>query len=534
MNLAKKIISLLMVATVISVCIVTAIASEQDTQDTGFSDVSARAWYAEPVKYVNENGIMRGTTDTTFEPSTPMSREMLAAVLYRTEGSPGVSGIDVFKDTEDSAWYSDAVLWASQNNIINGYGNGLFGVNDYVSREQIATIFWLYAGSPSSRGNDAGFTDSTAISDWASEAVDWAKESGIINGKERNRFDPSGNATRAEVAAVLHNYLISKNYVPDKANEHIVKRTLIAYFGRMGNTNYPVDVDATSSASLVAGNDNRLQGTTEVIANLIAERTSGDLHLIQTEQSYPADYDAVVAQNRKEQQEDYIPELKNTIENMDQYDIIFIGYPVWATTAPQAIKSFLSEYDLSGKTVIPFCTHAGYGSGRSYGDIADLIPGSDVLKGLDVEADQVDTASRSVEEWLKELNIAATGNKQQSAEKSNIIILIGTSEISAVLNDSAAAQEFKSMLPTTLSMTRMEEHEYYGSLEQNLTHESDLQTGYTVGDLAFWTPGNLFALYFDEPDKDPKGLMILGRITTDLSVFDNLGNKENVYIKISE
>ena len=92
---------------------------------------------------------MSGTSATTFSPDTPMTRAMLAAVLYRLEGSPAVTGSDSFTDTADGAWYADAVLWASQNGIVSGYGGGLFGTNDPITREQLAAILWRYSGTVS-------------------------------------------------------------------------------------------------------------------------------------------------------------------------------------------------------------------------------------------------------------------------------------------------------------------------------------------------------------------------------------------------
>lgn len=180
---------------------------------------------------------------------------------------------------------------------------------------------------------------------------------------------------------------------------------LIAYFSRMGNTEFPDGIDASTSASILLGKDNNLQGTTEYMASLIQENTGGDLHLIQTEEPYPADYDATVSQNYREQQAGIIPKLKNVSDNLDQYDIVFIGYPIWAMTIPQPIVSFLNQYDLSGKTVIPFCTHAGYGSGDSYNKIQSLCPEADVLEGFAVEAEEIQSAEQRVPQWLDELEI---------------------------------------------------------------------------------------------------------------------------------
>ena len=209
-------------------------------EDTGFSDVAADAWYADAVEYARDNGLMSGTSTTTFSPDTSMTRAMLAAVLYRLAGSPAVSGSDSFTDTTDGAWYAAAVLWASQQGLVSGYGNGLFGTNDPVSREQIAAILWRYEGSPAAdRGTD--FADESSIASYASGAVDWARANGIINGMSGNLFAPKGNATRAQVATILMNYIQNDTPAPDPDPDPDPtpsqgSRTLIAYFSATGNT----------------------------------------------------------------------------------------------------------------------------------------------------------------------------------------------------------------------------------------------------------------------------------------------------------
>ena len=146
MRAKRKILGVLLTASILSAGISVAAAADSDT---GFTDVPAGAWYADAVEYVRDNGLMNGTTATTFDPDGTMTRAMLAQTLYRAAGNPGVSGSDSFTDTADGTWYADAVLWASQQGVVSGYGNGLFGVDDPVSREQIAAILWRYAGSPS-------------------------------------------------------------------------------------------------------------------------------------------------------------------------------------------------------------------------------------------------------------------------------------------------------------------------------------------------------------------------------------------------
>ena len=141
----KKLLAVMVALAMLSMLTVSACAA---AGDAGFADVDADAWYAEAVAYCREHGLMNGTSDTTFEPESNLTRAMLVTVLYRSAGSPAVTGADNFTDTVDGAYYADAVVWASQQSIVSGYGNGLFGTNDPVTREQMTAIFWRYAGSP--------------------------------------------------------------------------------------------------------------------------------------------------------------------------------------------------------------------------------------------------------------------------------------------------------------------------------------------------------------------------------------------------
>ena len=199
-----------------------------------FSDVPNGAWYADAVDYVYEHGIMNGTSATTFSPNTPMTRAMLVTVLHRAAGSPSAATGTAFSDVPSGAYYTDAVAWASANSIVTGYGNGRFGSNDPVSRAQIAAILWRYAGSPSAEaGQD--FADESSIPAYASAAVDWARANGVVNGTTGNRFDPNGNATRAQVATILRNYLTMTPVTP-QPDPSTGNKILVAYFSGSGNT----------------------------------------------------------------------------------------------------------------------------------------------------------------------------------------------------------------------------------------------------------------------------------------------------------
>ncbi len=182
------------------------IDSEPAEWQNPFVDVKQGDWFYGSVEYVCENCLFYGTSETTFSPTVNMSRGMQAAVLYRLAKEPETSVGDLFDDVVDGKYYAEAVAWAAENNIVAGYGNHRFGPDDLITREQLATILWRYAGSPESTGKLDGFTDGNKATDYAVPALRWAVEQKIISGKGNGSLDPRGKATRAEVAAMLMRY----------------------------------------------------------------------------------------------------------------------------------------------------------------------------------------------------------------------------------------------------------------------------------------------------------------------------------------
>ncbi len=172
-----------------------------------FNDAQPTAWYHDGVHACIANGLMTGTGNGHFEPSTPLSRGMLAQILYNREGKPAVGGGSTFPDVPAGAWYENAVKRASATGIVAGYENGSYGPGDAVTREQLVVILWRHAGSPVPI-NSTPFSDFNDTREYARDAVRWAYGSSIISGKEGNRFDPSGRASRAEVAQMLKNYFM--------------------------------------------------------------------------------------------------------------------------------------------------------------------------------------------------------------------------------------------------------------------------------------------------------------------------------------
>ena len=176
-----------------------------------FGDVTVSDWFYDDVRYVYANGIMDGTSSDRFAPNAPLTRAMIVTILYRMDGSPAMSGASDFKDVDSNKWFAKAVAWAAANGIVNGYGSGLFGPNDPVTREQLAAILYRYAvyggmTAVTLEENLGSFADTAQLSAYAIQAMNWAVGQGLINGSGSNLV-PKAQATRAQVAAIIHRYL---------------------------------------------------------------------------------------------------------------------------------------------------------------------------------------------------------------------------------------------------------------------------------------------------------------------------------------
>jgi len=171
-----------------------------------FADVQENAWYYQAVKFVASNGLFLGTGETEFTPSGNMTRGMLATVLYRLAKEPEVTAGPSFNDVAAGQYYAKAVTWAAAKDIVRGYGNGSFEPGDFITREQLAVMLWRYAGSPAGSASLDSFTDGSQTAAWAVEALQWAVEQKLINGRDNGSLDLKGKATRAEVAAILLRY----------------------------------------------------------------------------------------------------------------------------------------------------------------------------------------------------------------------------------------------------------------------------------------------------------------------------------------
>lgn len=175
-----------------------------------FSDVKSADWYYDAVKYVYENGIMAGTSTTKFSPDTNLTRGMIVTMLYRVEDQPTVTATNKFTDVKSGDYYYDAVRWAAQNGIVTGTSSTTFSPNTNITRQDLATILYRYVkeykGQTASLGTLTGFADASQVSDYASSAMKWAVGKGIVNGVAGSLL-PKGNATRAQAATMFQRLL---------------------------------------------------------------------------------------------------------------------------------------------------------------------------------------------------------------------------------------------------------------------------------------------------------------------------------------
>ena len=376
MKLLKRLSLFLLVAALLVTMIPSAFAANS------FTDVRSTDWFSDAVSYVQERGLMSGTSATHFSPNEPTTRAMLVTILYRAAGQPETTGQSSFADVLARDYFANAVAWASENNIVTGYSRTRFGSNDPVSREQIATLLWRYAGSPSA-GSAQNFADRNQISDYAADAVNWARANSIVNGRPGNRFDPKANATRAEVATILRNFL-SQQSNPDTPETPTTtsSKTLVVYF----------------SAS----------GSTKAVAETIADELDADIFELVPTQPYSSDdLNWTVSGSRVNREHDDeslrdIALTQTTPANWDDYDTVLIGYPIWWGIAAWPVNNFVKDNNFTGKTVIPFCTSSSSGLGQSGDLLENMANGGTWQSGQRFSSG---ASSSTIREWAAGLGL---------------------------------------------------------------------------------------------------------------------------------
>ena len=205
MSRSKKIMALFLSIVMVLGLLPASAFAANDT--SAFSDVKTSAWYHEDVQYVSENGLMKGTGENLFSPDATTTRGMIVTILYRLEGEPSPTGACPFQDVASGKYYEKAITWAAENGIVSGFSADIFGPDQNITREQMAAILYRYATykkyDVSTAGDLSKFPDADKVSSYAVDAMKWANAAGLINGSNDGKLYPAGNATRAQVAAIL-------------------------------------------------------------------------------------------------------------------------------------------------------------------------------------------------------------------------------------------------------------------------------------------------------------------------------------------
>lgn len=353
-------------------------------------------------------------------------------------------------------------------------------------------------------------------------ACDSNKESSI------NSLSSQLQSEKQDVASTLDTNVSDKFFSQDESN------ILTVYFSRWGNTKYPDDVDATTSASIII--DKERFGTTEYVARMIQEMVGGDLHFIETVTSYPEDFNELRSVNHDEMEKNSLPQLKESNLDISKYETIFVGYPVWATDVPQAVLSFLNQYDLSGKTVVPFCTHDGYGAGNSYYTISTASKAKKMLDGLAIEAKDVPKAKDIIARWLNSIGISKSHAGNVQNDETAIKITIGDVVLDGVIYNTDLALEVKEQFPLTISMVGYGGREYYGGVDFYPKNLEGGKKSFENGDITYCDAHHNMAVFYAQTDNPTLSVEVIpiGKITSDLTVFNTLESRETVTFSLAE
>lgn len=419
----KKLFSLVLALVLALALGVPAFAAAEDAE---FSDVSANAWYAEAVTYCQEHGLMSGIGDNQFAPDSSLTRAMLVSALWRQAGSPGVNYLLQFSDVPEGQWYTEGIRWAASERLIVGYGDGRFGTDDLITQEQLNIIFRQYTDKPVT-GGIPGFDGSAR------------------------------HATRAQVAAALMNY--------DRRNQPASDaKILIAYFTVPETSG----VDAVAQASRVVENG-QVVGNVEFITNTIQEETGGDIFAIETVQTYPGEHQALLDFAAAEMAANARPALSSRISNLDDYDVIFLGYPIWNADLPMPVYTFLDTYDLSGKTVIPFTAHGGSGFAGTISTVAAQEPGAQVERnGFSVSRNSVSAAKNDIVEWVAHLGYTKAAQPAPTPDNSVDVLVAYFSQTGTTQRAARQIAEY-----TNGDLAEIKRAQPYGNLQDEAKAEID-------------------------------------------------------------
>lgn len=311
---------------------------------------------------------------------------------------------------------------------------------------------------------------------------------------------PAASAQSADETSGFTSYAdyVPSTSVPVPMREGTGNHILVAYFSRADNTALPDDgLDGVTSASWMVGADGTISGSAKEVAGWIADETGGDLYAIQTAYTYPLDYDEAVAVGEGQDIDGYLPVLAGSELDLSPYDVVFLVYPIWHFTLPAPVRSFLTENPMPGKTVYAFATNAGSQFGSSIEAIAAAEPKSDVVAGLSVRADDVQSSRRDIIAAVSALLEDSGAAASDMQEDNTMMLTIGGTTFPVRPADSDAAREFTAMLtegPVTVKMSDYSGFEKVGSLGRTLTASNERITT-KPGDIMLYNGSNIVLFY---------------------------------------
>ncbi len=437
--------------------------------EVGFTDVPADADYAEAVAWCREQGLMNGISADRFEPEGTLTRAMLVTTLYRAEGEPAVSGAPAFSDVQAGVWYSDAVVWAGQQGIVQGYGNGLFGTNDPVSVEQMEVILDRRMG----RGDT-----------WEGDPA------------------RAHAATRAQVAVALYEnrdaQVPGQTADPTPAPGAVSSKALVVCFSRTGNT-----MGIAEKVAEAAGAD---------LLELTAREPYTDADIRYTDSNCRA--------NREQRDPTARPAVNETVADLSDYEVVFLGYPIWQGQAPKVIYTFLEGCEgWDGQTIVPFCTSGSSPIGSSAADLHGLV--SDSVTWLDGERFSANASQSAVTDWVDGLGLELSQN-EEGPDVNKLTLTFNGYTYTATLAENSSAQALKDLLkdgPLTIQMSDYGSFEKVGPLGADLPR-NDEQITTSAGDIILYQ-GNQITIYYAQ---NSWNFTRLGRIDDPSGLRDALGS----------
>ena len=348
---------------------------------------------------------------------------------------------------------------------------------------------------------------------------------GCSSADSKEEIDSSGTKeSEISTEGEANRYSKYADYTPEKAEAKELtpgenRNILIAYFSRSGNVYVDDSVDAVSSASLTVNGDKSTTGNAEQIAKWIQEETGGDLFLIQTEYTYPMDYEQAVEVGEGQDMDGYHPALASHVEDISRYDTIYLIYPIWHYTLSVPTCSFLDEYDLSGKVVYAYAANAGSGFADSIERIQELEPDAAVKEGIAVSQNEMENAKNAVLSTVREQKTEFKSTEQENA---GINIQIGDTRLTATLEENESVEALRELLKSgglTIQFSEYGGFEQVGDIGTSLPR-NDVETTTSAGDIVLYSGNQLVMFYGSHSWAYTK----IGKIDSTQDLQEILGN----------